>query len=271
MLTARGAGAPARLPIRTLLLVTTTETRFPSRIAATAFSAVLQIAVLSTLWTAVYCGADGASCDGAEQARTYSALAVLTLCTRGAARDSVRSKIREGTLVFWFVRPMAPQRYLALRTMGGFAYNLMWLVPGAALLVLCGVISPPASWEVLVVALWCLAMGQIVAYQLGMLLELLCFWTISNYGITRTYFFFQDLLSGAVIPLWLFSESVQDAVRVLPFHLTVDLPIVVYQSEGIDMQTAHMALSQLAWAVGIGCLTRFLWVRAARRVPTDGG
>lgn len=114
-------------------------------------------------------------------------------------------------------------------------------------------------------------LGQVVVYLVGLLLDLLCFWTLVNDQIIRVVLFVQALLSGGFAPLWFFPDWFQSASRLLPFASVVNLPMGIYSGRTHGWEVAVALGEQLAWCAGLGVLARVVWSRAVLRVDALGG
>ena len=79
-----------------------------------------------------------------DQAVTYAVLAVLATRIRAldqyAGRDTVQQHMHFGTIVYWYLRPLPPQRYYALRALGEQLYGSAGRRPDTR----C--VWPPGSW-----------------------------------------------------------------------------------------------------------------------------
>jgi ABC-2 type transport system permease protein len=247
----------------------------PPRITANLLRLTIQVVLVVALWRGLYAGVETKAGLTREQACTYAALAVLVTPLRGldrhAARDTILQHLHFGTIVYWYLRPLTPSRYYAVRAFGDQAYGLLWLIAGYAVTVITGVIEPPASAAVAAVSAVSLLLGQWVLYYVILLIELLCFWTLRNESAVLILIFAQNLLSGVYAPLWYFPDWFIGISSILPFQATLAVPLSLY----IGRLTLSDALPQLAvqagWVALFALVTRLVWRRAARRVVSQGG
>ncbi|MGJ5833734.1 ABC transporter permease [Streptomyces ossamyceticus] len=247
----------------------------PPRITAGLLRLLVQTVLVVALWRGLYADTEVKAGLTREQAVSYAVLAVLASrirnLDRSASRDEVIQHLHFGTIVYWFLRPIPPQRYYALRALGDQAYGLIWLLSGYALCLATGVVELPASPEGAAVAALSLLLGQWVLYYVMLLIDLLCFWTLRNQAALLILVFAQNLLSGVYAPLWYFPDWFITMSGFLPFQATLAVPLSLY----VGRIPLHDALPQLAvqagWVVLLAVLTRLLWHRAARRVVSQGG
>ncbi|MEI7033349.1 ABC transporter permease [Streptomyces pratensis] len=231
----------------------------------------IQISLYYWLWTALYTGDGG----DAAQVCSYSALAVLLSRVRWTARyysrEAVPARIREGTIAYWFVRPLGPRQYYFLRGIGEIALGGSVALLGYLSCLAVGVVQLPASALVGLLSLVGIALGQCILYYLGLLLDLACFWLVTNDSVKHIYVFVQDLLSGALLPLWLFPGWLGSLADVLPFKAAVYLPLALYVGRTPVESSVSMFVVQIVWCVVLAALTRLLWRRASLRVMVQGG
>lgn len=247
----------------------------PVRITGTAVRLALQIAVVTLLWRALYSGVESSAGLDQDQAVTYAVLAVLALQIRGvdraASADSVLAHVREGSILYWFLRPVPPRRYYLIRAVGDQAYGLVWVLAGYATCLAVGVVSPPASAGAAAASAVSLLFGQITLYYLLLLVDLFCFWAVMNSSAVQILGFAQSLLSGAFAPLWFFPGWFIVMSAVLPFQGTLNVPLSLYIGR-IPVGEAPFEIAvQMVWCVLLAGLTRLLWRRAAERVTVQGG
>jgi ABC-2 type transport system permease protein len=239
------------------------------------FMLAVQVYVYYLLWTAVYAGKGTVAGLDIQQTVTYATMAILLgrirWTNRMVSKDSLPQRTREGTIVYWFLRPISPGRYYLYRALGDMGYGAAWALAGYLIALATGIIGPPASAAGGAVFAAGLVMGQAILYYLGQLIDLATFWLVSNTGLTRMYSFVQDLLSGVFVPLWFLPGWLLSTASVLPFAATIHLPVSIYVGR-IPLDEAAVPLAYaLGWLLVLAALTRFLWSRAARRVTAQGG
>jgi ABC-2 type transport system permease protein len=74
-----------------------------------------------------------------------------------------------------------------------------------------------------------------------------------------------------VIPLPLFPDWAQPALRLLPFAALMDLPARVYTGDVAAGAAGWVLLHQALWTAALALLGRALLGRAARRLVVQGG
>jgi ABC-2 type transport system permease protein len=251
------------------------ELHAPPRMTAVLLRLTVQVVLVASLWRGLYAHTGTTAGLDREQAVTYAVLAVLASRLREldqyAGRDTVLQHMHFGTIVYWYLRPLPPQRYYALRALGEQLYGLAWALGGYAVCLAAGVVEPPGSAATAGVFALSLLLGQWVLYYVMLVLDQLCFWTVRNNAAMLILIFAQNLLSGVYAPLWFFPDWFITLSGFLPFQATLSVPLSLYIGR-IPLSDAGEQLAvQAAWVVVLALFTRFLWRRAARRVISQGG
>jgi len=247
----------------------------PARLVAHTVRLTVQILLVTSLWRALYTGTDTSAGLQEEQTVTYAVLAVLATRIRGldrnSARDTVLQHVQQGTIIYWFLRPLAPQRYYCLRAVGDQLYGSLWFLTGYAVSRLSGIVAPPASKEAGAMFLLSLVLGQIIFHYIVLLIDMMCFWAVNNQSGVLLVVFTQNLLSGSYAPLWYFPDWFQKLSSALPFQYTLNTPFSVYVGRLSVSEAARQNVIQVAWILMLAILARRLWKLAARQIVSQGG
>jgi ABC-2 type transport system permease protein len=251
------------------------ELHAPPRMTAVALRLTVQVVLVASLWDGLYAHTGTTAGLDRDQAVTYAVLAVLAARLREldqfAGRDTVIQHMHYGTIVYWYLRPLPPQRYYALRALGEQLYGLAWALGGYTVCLVAGVVEPPESAAVAGVFALSLLLGQWVLYYVMLVLDQLCFFTIRNNSAMLILIFAQNLLSGVYAPLWFFPDWFITLSGFLPFQATLSVPLSIYIGRiGLSDAAVQLAV-QAAWVVVLALFTRWVWRRAARRVISQGG
>ncbi|TLS46754.1 hypothetical protein FE633_08510 [Streptomyces montanus] len=251
------------------------ELHTPPRMTAALLRLTVQIVLVASLWRGLYHATGTTAGLDRDQAVTYAVLAVLASRVREldqySGRDTVLQHMHFGTIVYWYLRPLPPQRYYALRALGEQVYGFAWALAGYAVCLAAGVVRPPGSAAVAGVFALSLLLGQLVMYYVMLVIDQLCFWTLRNGAAVMILIFAQNLLSGVYAPLWFFPDWFITLSAFLPFQATLSVPLSLYVGR-IPLSDAGFQLAvQAGWVVVLALFTRLLWRRAARRVISQGG
>ncbi|MBX9393857.1 ABC-2 family transporter protein [Streptomyces sp. TRM72054] len=251
------------------------ELHAPPRMTAVLLRLTVQVVLVWSLWRGLYAQTGTTAGLDRDQAVTYAVLAVLASRLREldqhTGRDTVLQHMHFGTIVYWYLRPLPPQRYYALRALGEQLYGLAWALGGYAVCLAVGAVEPPRSAAVAGVFLLSMLLGQWVLYYVMLVLDQLCFFTLRNNAAMLILLFAQNLLAGVYAPLWFFPDWFITMSALLPFQATLSVPLSLYVGRIPLSDAAFQIAVQAAWVVGLALFTRWVWRRAARRVISQGG
>lgn len=251
------------------------EINQPGSITAEIVRIAAQLFLVVCLWRALYGNVSVRGGLVQDQAVTYAALAVLGALLAGLSqdlgRDSVMQHMHDGTILYWFLRPLSPRRYYFLRALGAQAYRLIWGVIGYVVCLAVGWIQPPASTSAAAVTVVSVVLALVLTYQLALTVDLLCFWTMQNESAVMLVRFLQNLLSGGLVPLWFFPGWFLTASWFLPFRYTLDVPLSFYIGRLALTDAPAVIARQLVWCLLLAGLNRLVWRRAEKQVTVQGG
>ncbi|MEU6347873.1 ABC-2 family transporter protein [Streptomyces sp. NPDC047072] len=251
------------------------ELHAPPRMTAVLVRLTVQVVLVASLWHGLYAHTSSSAGLDENQAVTYAVMAVLASRLREldqfAGRDTVIQHMHYGTIVYWYLRPMPPQRYYALRALGEQLYGFAWALAGFLVCLAAGVVEPPRSAAVAGVFVLSLLLGQLVLHYIMLATDQWCFWALRNNAAILIIIFAQNLLSGVYAPLWFFPDWFVTMSAFMPFQATLNIPLSVYIGRIPLSEAAGQLAVQALWVVALGLFTRFLWRRAALRVVSQGG
>lgn len=252
------------------------ERAYRVRLVVAPVTLAVQLYLYDRLWTAVFSHTSVAAGLTLHQTLTYSLMALLLARVRWNSRtfnvrDSLAVAVREGTVAYWFLRPVSPARFYMWRQSGDMLYGATWAIAGYIVLLSTGVIDTPAGAGRALVFAISLLLGQIILYYLGQVVDLSMFWFVNNNAIVRMYYFIQDLLSGVFVPLPFMPALLLTFATWLPFSAGINVPLSLYVGRIPFAHAGRELALQGMWVVALAVLSKSLWRRASRRVTVQGG
>ena len=189
--------------------------------------------------------------------------------------NDLMDKIRTGGIAYEMCRPVSLYGYyyariMAMKLMGSLLRAVPMLVL-ASLLPQGWGIGAPASVPALLLALMGLALGLLCMCALENITMGITMRTIDFKGFQALLNLLMTTFSGNILPLTLFPDAWQKAVRLLPYAQLLDAPIRLYTGETPLHQAGQVFLIQGIWLcifVGIGL---YLWKRNTRKMIVQGG
>lgn len=245
------------------------------RVASNLVMLAARAALTYWLWHALYASTTTSAGLNAQQATTYAMLGVFYIAfrttNRWAARDTMVQHMLEGTIAYWFLRPVSPRRYYWVRACGDLLYGAAWGALAYGVCLAVGVVSPPVSTAAALATLATLGLGLVILYYLKLLIDLACFWTVVNFQLVIMFEIVQNVLAGALVPLWFFPGWFASFDRLLPFQGTLNVPLSLYIGRTPVSQLGGDLAVQAVWIVVLAALSTLVWRRASARVTVLGG
>lgn len=132
-------------------------------------------------------------------------------------------------------------------------------------------ISLPADWACGALFFVSLIAGFFLQVSISMVIYISAFYTVSPAGMKILSVTLMEFLSGAVIPIPFFPETVQTIFNLLPFASMQSTPFLIYTgyTSGADALAAIGV--QLFWLVVIYVSGRLLIKHALKKVVVQGG
>jgi viologen exporter family transport system permease protein len=256
---------------RVLLLAPLFQLTYRAQAIVAVLDVISRIFLFTVLWNAVYGPGQTSGGMDVRQAITYSALASLLVSGRAYPVDTFSDRIREGTIVYLFLRPLAPLPYFWGVHIGGMGYRAALLAIGGGVGLAAGVVAPPASPAVLAAFVVSVVLAELIYGCFFLFLELIAFWTTNIWGVRALYFFALQLLSGALVPIWFFPDWAIALLAWSPFAAATSTPVSVYIGRIPADSIAGALALQVAWLAVLVGLAGLLWHRARDRVIVQGG
>ncbi len=227
----------------------------------------------AVVFVALYQGRSSIAGYDAREAITYSWVtqALIMVVALWGWWD-VEQTIRTGDVVSDLSKPFSYLGFWLARDYGRALYFVIFrCVP----IFLVGQISFGLRWPSLPVT-WLASVVSIglavaVCFAIRFMINLSAFWTTDARGLGGLAMSAITLLSGFLVPVAYFPDSVRAAIQWLPFSSIVQIPCDVFL-ERLSGTSLLLALGQQAlWAVVLLGAAQYLVTVAIRRVVVQGG
>ncbi len=233
-------------------------------------SAFVPAAIQSILWYAIFSigGATEVAGMSYTQMMHYTLVSVLFTQVRGGDHDfELQEMIRSGQLSNYLLRPVGVVEFVYIRGAASrFFIAGMCLTAG---LVLCPFIgmSPFRLLGAMVMAI----VGNIIHYQIGATLATTAFLWEEAYSMLMVKNMLVSLLSGELVPLYLFPQSMSWVWKSTPFYLYVFGPTQYALGNWTHVEFLQNLAIGCGWMV-LGTLAiRASWGLGIRRYLSLGG
>jgi len=189
-----------------------------------------------------------------------------------APQNYIAGQVRTGRIDTDLLRPMDLQKQLLARNGGAALFGAVWLVLPAWFIgvLFFGMELPP---DLLYGAAFLVSgiLSFLILFSLNFILGLVCFATTDIRQITMAYSGILTILSGKLIPNWLYPKWMQALINVLPFRCIFETPLNIYTGAVSSAGIGYSLLLQILWAAVLIILGKGMWLGVHRYLTVQGG
>lgn len=189
--------------------------------------------------------------------------------------SELTDKIRNGGFVYDLCRPLDTYWYYFARggaqKLVGSLFRSLPMMLIAFLLPEGWRATPPASLLALFCSFVSLGFGLACVCALNAITTGFTIRTLDGRGMEAALNLLMMTFSGNIIPLTLFPDSWQTAIRLLPYAQMLDAPIRIYGGQQAIREVPVVWLIQGVWTMVLICLGRKMWNDNQKRIVIQGG
>lgn len=230
------------------------------------------------LWMAIYGSADTPSLGGLTRQEmviyvfmVYVTSSLVTI----SISDWVSDDVVKGTVAMNLIKPMDYRMSLIVRGMGQMVHR--FLSPG--IFVWIGL----ELYRVFAMKLPLTGIGQIFLYLLSCMMSyliyvlfdfcfgMIAFFTTYIFGMLLAKDALLGFLTGQLIPLSFFPQSVEKVFGFLPFSSMVYTPVMIYLGKYQGRELAFALGRQAVWVIVLYALGSLIWRKVTKRLVVLGG
>jgi ABC-2 type transport system permease protein len=202
---------------------------------------------------------------------TYLVVASMIRPLIGSIMDfAIEEDVRSGRIGNIITKPVS---YPLFRLFKGFSSPILSLGINVFPIFLISIffigISMPVDFLSFSVSV---VLGFFVSYLLVFLTGMWAFWSEGGiWGIKLSKDIISDILSGSIVPLYLFPEWIANIAKMLPFQAMFNIPISIYLGKIAGVEILYSFLQQLFWIAALGSISYIVWKQAEKKVIAHGG
>jgi len=232
------------------------------------------ITIIYFLWSSIY-GSGAKSLNGMtfNQVFVYLAMAstIFSLFTTYVEWEMSREVI-EGTIVMNFIKPVDLMLYKLFQCIGYVLLKLVTITIPTVLVILL-VFKPdmPIGLNLLIFPV-SIILSYLIMFNIDFLVGLICFYNESTWGMSSAKDSIVLLLSGAVIPISFFPETLKTIVNFLPFQAIYNIPLNSLISDKLGVSDyINNFIVQIFWILFLFAINRLFYRKAVKVVTVNGG
>jgi ABC-2 type transport system permease protein len=199
----------------------------------------------------------------------------LTITTTMAALFSsymeieIEENVRLGTISIMMTKPFSYPFYLFAREFGKLLFYIFMRALPLILLVKIFL-----NIKLAFVSLFCVSLlfGWIIEFCMNFLIGMWSFWTKGEiWGMRFVKRTVSTMISGSLIPLFLFPKWLLGIVQLLPFQAVFYIPVSIYMGMLSGSELLNAILTQLVWVLFFGVVCWLVWNKAKKKMFVYGG
>ena len=225
------------------------------------------------LWKVVFMGQNELAGFTMAEITTYVILSkILSAQFAGGINRQFAEWIYDGSIGTELLRPVTLFYTLFAKRVGEFCYFVLFAgVPIllCAFLLLGGV--GPAGLPEFLMFLFSVIFALIIMFYLEFITGLCSFYTLTMYGVAFTKSAVLSILSGGVVPLFLFPAGIGKIFELLPFAGMVSVPIHIFLGKYSLAGSMRYLGLQVFWCVMMAFMAHFMFSHVIKKVIVQGG
>lgn len=225
------------------------------------------------LWKTAFNGIDNASGVNEGQMVTYAILSsILSSIFSFEVEATLNSNIREGNIAIDLLKPINLIGKYFAQDIGGFITNLVnKLLPLIAIVLLFIKILPPVNFIYSLLFSFSVILCYLLLWSMDAIFGIMTFWLMDIGNLVGIKNVFIKLLSGSIIPIWFFPNSLQSILNFLPFQYTYQTCLSIYIGKLSVIQAVEAICIQGIWTFLLMMIVYLLWNKARKSVQVQGG
>lgn len=180
--------------------------------------------------------------------------------------------IYEGSIGTEMTRPVSLFTILASRRAGEFLFYIFFKAVPVLLIgfLALGGTGPAGTWNLLLFLLSVvLSIG--IMFYLEMIVGMGSFYTLTQHALAYTKTALMDLLSGGVVPLFLFPDVMEKILNFLPFAGMVSIPVNIFLGKYTLKTSLFYIGIQCFWILFMYLAAHGCFLRVIKKVIVQGG
>ncbi|WP_018131556.1 ABC transporter permease [Effusibacillus pohliae] len=240
------------------------------------FALFVQMFVVFTLWRVLYGQAPHIfGSVNLDAMITYAVLGVILdmiLTTDSGPHHYLTTQIKTGMIANDLLRPLDFPLHMLLRYSGeAMARTVFYVLPPVATSYILLDLTVPQNVGQFGWFLLSVVFSWLILFFCNFLFGMISFKTLDLLGFFFTYWAMLRFLSGQLIPLWMYPESMQKVIAYLPFQSIFYTPLSIYIHKLNGEAVWHAVLQQAIWTVVLYGIVRLVWSRMQRQLVVQGG
>lgn len=230
------------------------------------------------LWMAIYGSTDNHVLGGLTRNEmvvyvfmVYVTSSLVTI----SISDWVSEDVVEGTVAMNLIKPIGYRASLISRALGDMIYR--FLFPGVFIWIGLEIYKVKVlgmqvtGWKQILLYIVSCSMSFLLYVLFDFCFGMIAFFTTYIFGMLMAKEALLSFLTGQLIPLAFFPQTVQRIFDFLPFSSMVYTPVMIYLGKYQGNQLLFVLVRQAAWVLILYLLGNGIWKQVTKRLVVLGG
>ena len=238
------------------------------------FSNFLQVSVSYYLWKAIFNSSEQGLISGFTffDMQVYIIMSFLCrMLTLFSVGQEIAYEISDGRISTVLLKPISYVIRMIFESLGRISvmFFIIAIPTWSFMVIFRNMIYdiPSPSFSAILMLFISLALSFLIGFSIGLCAFFVTY--IWGFLICKEAIFM--LLSGAIIPLSMFSPAIHNVLQYLPFVSWNYIPIMIYMQKLEPSQILTYLAIQLFWVITLTVLLRIFWKAAIKRLSIVGG
>jgi len=116
-----------------------------------------------------------------------------------------------------------------------------------------------------------IALGYLILWLIGFIVQSWSFWIFSVWGIMTIKNVIIKILSGTLLPIWFMPSFLRKVIAFTPFESIYFTPIQIYLGEVQGMELAMKLGVQVLWIIVLWMIAQAFWKCGVKKLVVQGG
>jgi ABC-2 type transport system permease protein len=234
---------------------------------------LINVTIYFFIWRAVYAPGELIAGYDLSQMITYISVGwIIRSFYWNTIDQEMAHEVLEGKIALELTKPISVQAMWLSRSIGESAFRLFLLTAPTALLItwIFPVQAPASSAHF---ALFCLAVpgSFFLMGAINFLIGTCAIHLTSILALIRAKYWLIELLSGVLIPMAFFPETIRAVLAWLPFQHIAFTPLEIYLGKQSVAHAAGLLLVQWLWVGALLVLGNRWWTYSLKKITIHGG
>lgn len=246
---------------------------YPFSLFFTLIGNIIYITVVYFLWKQIYSGAESLHGMTFNDTFVYVTLAgSIIILFRTWTDWQISNQILRGEIIMDLIKPLDYELFMLAGSLGLVLFNaLIITIPSFVMILIVFQAHIPFGLNLVFFPV-SLVFAYLLSFSIDYMVGLTSFYTESIWGISITKEIIVAALSGAIVPLQFFPDSIRSVLQLLPFQAIYNTPLQIITSSTLTVSDyVRMIGIQVFWVVVLVLISRVFFRQAVKVLTVNGG